>query len=154
MCFHEKIAHRKQSSTGSASPETEDPLKLGSDAKLEGQLSVWVQWTLPQASLSLLTAAAGGTKQRLQFTVEDYQSSFDWNPVYFQSKLRILTAGIKHHIANKNEEWTEGPNQGVILSFGSEITSDLETVSLLLKWNSSSFTQRLICCPQIFCHLK
>ena len=126
---HEQSSHRKQSSTGSASPETEDPLKLGSDAKLEGQLSVWVQWTLPQASLSLLTAAAGGTKQRLQFTVEDYQSSFDWNPVYFQSKLRILTAGIKHHIANKNEEWTEGPNQGVILSFGSDITSDLETVS-------------------------
>ena len=99
--------------------------------EIEGQLSVWVQWTLPAASLSLFTAAGGGTKQRLQFTVEDYQSSFDWNPVYFQSKLRILSASIKHHVMNKSKEWTEGPNQGLILSFGSDITSDLETVSYL-----------------------
>ena len=124
---HEQSSQRKPSSTGSV--ETEDPLKLGSDAKIEGQLSVWVQWTLPQASLSLLTAATGGgSKQRLQFMVEDYQSSFDWNPVYFQSKLRILSASIKHHVANKNKEWTDGHNQGVILSFGNDITSDLETV--------------------------
>ena len=54
---HDQSSQRKPSSTGSV--ETEDPLKLGSDAKIEGQLSVWVQWTLPQASLSLLTSATG-----------------------------------------------------------------------------------------------
>lgn len=101
----------------------DEELKLGSEAKAEGQISLWVQWTLPQASLVLLTNG----KQRLVFSVEDYQSSFDWSPIYFQAKLRVLSASIKHQIEN-NKEWVEGPNKGLVMTFANDITADLETV--------------------------
>ena len=116
---------RKETGSAASSEKSRESMKLASDAKKSNdRLSVWVQWTLPQAALTLTTS---GHRQRLVFTLEDYQSSFDWNPTFFQSKLRILTASIKHQI-EKNQEWKEGPNQSLILTFGTEITSDLETV--------------------------
>ena len=81
--------------------------------------------------------------------LEDYQSSFDWNPVYFQSKLRILTASIKHHVSNKNKEWVDGQNQGVILSFGNDITSDLETVNFRNTYDY--FFPQFDCCFHYSC---
>ena len=39
-----------------------------------------------------------------------------------------MAAGIKHEI-KKADKWHEGPNQGIIVTFGDEITSELETVN-------------------------
>ncbi len=112
-----------QSSQKRPSLSEDDHIKLGSEGRLEGQVSVWVQWTLPSASLSLLTSG----KQKLQFSLEDYQSSFDWNPVYFQAKLRVLSATIRHLVVS-GQDWSNGPNHGIILTFGRGISGDLETV--------------------------
>ena len=117
----------KASSSGSDISSSE-PLKLGTDiAKSKARLSLWVQWTLPMASISLL--ASNGQRQRLTITIEDYQSSFDWSAVYFQAKAKVLAAAIKHEV-KKLDKWTMGPNQGLVITFGGdEITSELETVN-------------------------
>jgi vacuolar protein sorting-associated protein 13B len=98
----------------------------GGDLMNSGLLSIWVQWTLPQSSLSLVTA----TGQKLHMSIEDCQSSFDWSPVYFQAKGRVLGASIKHYVkAGNAREWTLGCHNGVILTFGNEITHDLEIIN-------------------------
>ena len=88
-----------------------------------------MQWTLPLANVSLL-AGNNGLKQRLTLTIEDYQSSFDWSPIYFQAKVKVLSAGIKHQVKSSSKRcWDQGPNQGLVLTFDcDEITNELETV--------------------------
>ena len=46
-------------------------------------LSLWLQWTLPQLTLALLAA---DSTSKLLLEMEDWQSSFDWTPLYFQTK--------------------------------------------------------------------
>ena len=131
---HQNSQVKASSNAGSdiSSLSPTEPLKLGTEAKSKARLSFWVQWTLPMANLSLL---ASNGKQKLTVSIEDYQSSFDWSVVYFQAKAKVLAAGIRHQVKRKMETWTEGPNQGLVVTFGDEITGELETVS---KGNSST----------------
>ena len=102
-----------------------EPKRLAArNSKTESSLSIWVQWTLPQANLSLIT----NRLEKLQMIVEDYQSSFDWCPVYFQTKVRVFNANIKHFLM-KDKEWKPGANNGVILTFGNQITNDIVVVN-------------------------
>ncbi len=95
-------------------------------------LSFWVQWTVPQMVATLITSSG----QKLQAVVEDYQSSFDWTPVYFQMKFRVLSASVRHFImspgggGDKNSvKWIRGKHTGTILTFGDEVTHDLVVVN-------------------------
>ena len=101
-----------------------EPKRLAANKTESSSLSIWVQWTIcGQANLSLIT-----NNLKLQMIVEDYQSSFDWSPVYFQTKVKINNVGIKHFLM-KDKEWKPGANNGVILTFGNQITNDIVVVN-------------------------
>ena len=134
---HSSIMHggglpfKDNSNSSDVSSGKSEPWKLVStDASKSNNtgLSLWVQWTLPLANVCLL---AGNGKQRLTLTIEDYQSSFDWSPIYFQAKVKVLSAGIKHQVKTTSPRWDQGPNQGLVLTFDcDEITNELETVNV------------------------
>ncbi len=48
-------------------------------------LSLWLQWTLPQLTFALLVSQSKNFS-KLLLEMEDCQSSFDWTPLYFQTK--------------------------------------------------------------------
>ena len=67
-------------------------------------LSLWIQWTIPQIKIAAISEAIGqnGNVVKLELDMEDYLSSFDWTPVYFQMKMRILTSNIHHFVKSQN----------------------------------------------------
>ena len=68
-------------------------------------LSLWIQWTIPQIKIAAISEAIGqnGNVVKLELDMEDYLSSFDWTPVYFQMKMRILTANIHHFVKSQSK---------------------------------------------------
>ena len=66
-------------------------------------LSLWLQWTIPQIKVSAISEAVGprhqmGNVVKLELDMEDHLSSFDWTPVYFQMKMRIMNANVHHFV--------------------------------------------------------
>ena len=128
-----------------------EPKRLAArSSRIESSSSVWVQWTLPSASFSLIT----NNMEKLQVIVEDYQSSFDWCPVYFQAKVRIFNAHLKY-FQMINDEWKPGVNDGAIVTFGNEITNDIlvvnaENGSLELLSNEKPFEVDKSCVNMVY----
>ena len=84
--------------------------KLNRSESSKGQtedsaLSLWIQWTIPQIKIAAISEAIGqnGKIVKLELEMEDYLSSFDWTPVYFQMKMRILSANIHHFVKLQNK---------------------------------------------------
>ena len=71
----------------------------------DSALSLWIQWTIPQIKVAAISEAIGqnGNVVKLELEMEDYLSSFDWTPVYFQMKMRILSANIHHFVKSQNK---------------------------------------------------
>ena len=74
----------------------------------DSALSLWIQWTIPQIKIAAISEAIGqnGNVVKLELEMEDYLSSFDWTPVYFQMKMRILSANIHHFVKSQNKTST------------------------------------------------
>lgn len=79
--------------------------KVQSEDYCNDALSLWVQWTLPQIRMAAISEAIGqnGNVVKLELDMEDYLSSFDWTPVYFQMKMRILTSNIHHFVKSQSK---------------------------------------------------
>ena len=101
---------------------TKPPSSTENDA-----LSLWIQWTIPQLTFAAVSESG---KAKLQLEMEDFLSSFDWTPIYFQMKLRLLTANINHFKTNAKREWVPGDNKGIVLSCSDELTHDLHTINI------------------------
>ena len=86
----------------------------GGESRKEA-LSLWIQWTIPQIKIAAISEAVGqnGNVVKLELDMEDYLSSFDWTPVYFQMKLRIMTSNVHHFVRSQSK--TDSGN----LEFGS-----------------------------------
>jgi hypothetical protein len=56
-------------------------------------LSLWLQWTLPQVTAALI-APSQSAASKLLLEMEDCQSSFDWTPLYFQAKYAVIDENI------------------------------------------------------------
>ena len=76
----------------------------GGEARKEA-LSLWIQWTIPQIKIAAISEAVGqnGNVVKLELDMEDYLSSFDWTPVYFQMKLRIMTSNVHHFVRSQSK---------------------------------------------------
>ena len=85
-----------------------DGPKRTMDDSRNDSLSLWVQWTIPQITVSAISEAIGhnGNVVKLELDMEDYLTSFDWTPVYFQMKMRILTSNIHHFVKSQRKKDT------------------------------------------------
>ena len=119
---------------GSSEISKPEPKRLARTSKTDSSLSIWVQWSCGAVNLNLVT----NKMEKLQIIIEDYQSSFDWCPVYFQTKVRVFNANVKH-FQMKDKEWKPGANNGVILTFGNQITNDIVVI------NAQTSSLELLC---------
>ena len=105
----EKIGDSISEKTRSAPTQTKlqhsDRNKGKIDDTSNDSLSLWLQWTIPQITIAAISEAIGqyGNVVKLELDMEDFLSSFDWTPVYFQMKMRILNSNICHFVKSQNK---------------------------------------------------
>ena len=101
----------------------------GADPPIGGDtLSLWFQWTVPAVTVALVTRD-GDRRLKLQFDAEECQSSFDWTPIYFKLKFRVLTVNLKCFSKTGDSEWADSANMGVVVSCGEDLSHDIMFVN-------------------------
>ena len=90
-------------------------------------LSLWIQWTVPSMTFSSIYQQ----ESKLTLELEDFLSSFDWAPIYFQAKMRLLSANLRHFKASgKDGFWVPGDYKGVVMGCTDDIANQLHTVNV------------------------
>ncbi len=98
---------------------------------MERAFSIWVQWTLPQITASLMTHdCENSLDSLLNLNMEDTQVSFDWTPIYMKVKARVSTAKVTSKMKmNQHETWVAGDNKGIILTCFDDLSHELHVAN-------------------------
>ena len=100
----------------------------GVDPPVGDTLSLWFQWTVPAVTVALLTRD-GDRRLKLQFDAEECQSSFDWTPIYFKLKFRVLSTNLKCSSKSGDSDWVDSANMGVVVSCTEDLSHDIMFVN-------------------------
>ena len=103
-----------------------EPRDLSTD--MDSAISLWIQWTVPLISCALITRH-GDQNIKIKMDMEDCQSSFDWTPIYFKMKSRVLAANIRSKVRKKDAEWEDSANKGIVLSCTDELSHEIHFVN-------------------------
>lgn len=100
----------------------------GADPPEGNSFSFWLQWTVPAISMALVTKDRE-RQLKLRLDMEECQSSFDWTPIYFKLKFRMLSANVRCFVLNSSADWAESANMGIVVSCGDDISNDIMFVN-------------------------
>ena len=116
--------------TMSDTPTSQYVGKSGESGETEtgSTVSLWIQWTVPLISCALITKN-GSEEIKIKMDMEDCQSSFDWTPIYFKMKSRVLAANIRCKVRKKEADWEDSANKGIVLSCSDDLSHEIHFVN-------------------------